>query len=124
MFKLFGSKKNNDFFVEIGDSAEASAAPVAEAPKAPAEVEAAPVAEAPAQEKKTKKTSIKEKAAKAEAPVAPAAPLPAPVALKKPASVVLFSPDYLIAPNSASTRRRPGANMNGFLDMAKQYKQR
>jgi hypothetical protein len=117
MFKLFGSKKNNDFFVEIGDSAEAPAAPVAE-------VEAAPAAEAPAQEKKTKKTSIKEKAAKAEAPVAPAAPLPAPVAPKKPASAVLFSPDYLIAPNSASTRRRPGANMNGFLDMAKQYKQR
>ena len=136
MFKLFGKKKN-DFFVEIGDSA---AAPAETAP-APAPVEVAPaaveevLAEAPAKEAKSKKTSIKEKAAKvakaakkdntakAEAPPAPvAAPIAAP-APKKPESVVLFAPNYLM-PTPTSARRRPGANMNGFLDMAKQYKKR
>jgi hypothetical protein len=135
MFKLFGSKKKEEFFVEIGDATEQSveakpAAPV-EAAKAEAPVEAAkaeaPVeaakAEAPETKTKTKKTSIKNKAAKAQAPAAtPVAPAPAP-APKKPAPDVLFAPNYLM-PTPSSTRRRPGANMNGFLDMAQQYKKR
>jgi hypothetical protein len=60
----------------------------------------------------------------AEAP-APAVPLTAPAvaakALNLPAPTVTFAPDYLNpAKNGASDRRRPGANMGSFLDMARQ----
>ena len=33
-----------------------------------------------------------------------------------------FATDYLIQPSSSSRRRRPGANMNSYLDMARQVK--
>jgi hypothetical protein len=50
----------------------------------------------------------------------PTAPVFAPAALSAP--ITNFATDYLIKPSSISTRRRPGANMNMFLDMARQAK--
>jgi hypothetical protein len=134
MFKIFGSKKE-EFFLEIDDSKGASQpeAPVAttETPAAPAPtpteekpVEAdAPKAEKPA--KATKKSTAKSKEAdapKAEAPAAPPAPV-IPAKPKAPEPVVLFAPNNLM-PLPNPTRRRPGANMAAFLDMAKQMKRR
>jgi hypothetical protein len=145
MFKIFGSKKE-EFFLEIDDSKGASQpeTPVAttETPAAPAPtpteekpveasapteekpVEAdAPKAEKPA--KATKKGKAKSKEAdapKAEAPAAPPAPV-IPAKPKAPEPVVLFAPNNLM-PLPNPTRRRPGANMAAFLDMAKQMKRR
>ncbi len=69
-------------------------------------------------------------------PVAEPEPTPAPAAvtpvlnpLNLPAPTVTISPEPLTATPEAPTipfvqfaRRRPGANMKGFLDMAKQVK--
>ncbi len=60
-----------------------------------------------------KKAEEAKKAAEAPAPV-----VAAPVAVAAP--ITNFATDYLIKPSSISGRRRPGANMNGFLDMARQ----
>ena len=89
--------------------------------KADVKTESTPVAPATAKadvkaDKKARKKA--ESAKKVEAPKAPvvaAPPAPAPV-------VTNFATDYLIKPSSASGRRRPGANMNMFLDMARQAK--
>ncbi|MBW4538344.1 MAG: hypothetical protein KME43_04265 [Myxacorys chilensis ATA2-1-KO14] len=48
-------------------------------------------------------------------------PAPANVALNMPKPTVSFASEYL-APKPTSTRRRPGANMNSFLEMAKNVK--
>ena len=47
---------------------------------------------------------------------------PAPVATPAPAAppITNFATDYLIKPSSISGRRMPGANMKGFLDLARQ----
>lgn len=134
MFKIFGSKKE-EFFLEIDDSKGASKA---EAPVAPAETPAAPApapteekpveADAPKAEKPAKATqkgkakSKEADAPKAEAPAAPPAPV-IPAKPKAPEPVVLFAPNNLM-PLPNPTRRRPGANMAAFLDMAKQMKRR
>jgi hypothetical protein len=76
-----------------------------------------------------KAAKAEEKAAKAakkaagktgEAPkvvVAPAS-VSAPVPAAPP--ITNFATDYLIKPSSISSRRMPGANMKGFLDLARQ----
>ncbi|MBW4419510.1 MAG: hypothetical protein KME13_09810 [Myxacorys californica WJT36-NPBG1] len=48
-------------------------------------------------------------------------PAPANVALNMPKPTVSFATEYL-APKPTSTRRRPGANMSSFLEMAKNVK--
>jgi hypothetical protein len=63
----------------------------------------------------TKKAKSTTKVETPKAPVVAAPPAPAPV-------ITNFATDYLIKPSSASGRRRPGANMNMFLDMARQAK--
>lgn len=130
-FKLFSSKKS-DYFLELDETAEKAApAPKAEAPKAEApkaETEA-PKVEAP----KVETEAPKVEAPKAEAPKAKAPkpealkPAPAPkVEAPKPApvpaapAIVNFAPDYLLTLTSQPGRRRPGANMASFLDMARQ----
>ncbi len=93
--KLLGLGKSKDeYFLDLG-GAETSAPA---APAASAAPEAAPVATV---------------AAPAAAPVA-AAP--------KPAATGTFAPSYLIAPNSNSSRRRPGPSLAGFKTMASQVK--
>lgn len=144
--KLFG-KKNDGFYLQLEDDDKApkpAAQPKAESkPKAESQpaasptapvVEAAPVAPpavaetpqtAPAAKsdakaepevaKSGKKSIKKTEAKKVEAE-------PVPVAAPAPAAppITNFATDYLIKPSSTSTRRRPGANMNSYLDMARQ----
>lgn len=52
-----------------------------------------------------------------------AVPTPAPQTLNLPTPSVTFAPTYLNpATNTNGDRRRPGANMGSFLDMARQTK--
>jgi type IV secretory pathway VirB10-like protein len=142
--KLFG-KKNDGFYLQLEDDdkaptpvakPKAESKPVAVVEVAPvmtpptAVVEAVPAAKAePATksaakaeltaakaEKKAEKKSIKKTTEnKVEA-------TPAPIAASVPVAppITNFATDYLIKPSSTSTRRRPGANMNAYLDMARQ----
>ncbi len=130
MFKRFFGKKNDGFYLQAEDdkAPEKSAAkspaksePVATpAPTAVAAVETAPVAKA---DKKAAKAD--KKAAKADKKPAKQAEVPAPVVVASaPAAPAItnFATDYLIKPSSSSSRRLPGANMNGFLELARQVK--
>lgn len=94
------------------EGAERSA-PVAISAAAPAKV-AAPAEQkaAPAAKKSAKK--VVEKATKS-AEVKPPAPAPLPAA----PPITNFAPDYVSTPSNNSGRRRPGANMNTYLDMAR-----
>jgi hypothetical protein len=134
VFKRFFGKKNDGFFAVAEDEkvpqqpaakAPAKSEPVAApAPVAVAAVEAAPAAKTDkkADEKAAKKAAKVDKKSvkKAEAPKIEAAP--APVAAPVPAAPAItnFATDYLIKPSSISSRRLPGANMKGFLDLARQ----
>ena len=135
---LGGNKKNGDFFLELKEQPDepmpnANSAPVAAsnngAKAAVAPVETVKVEEAPANEiKETKKKSIKsKKKAKAKADVVEekaeekAAPAPAENKVKEEPKEVNFATKYLI-PKNDNMRRRPGANMNSFLDMASKVK--
>jgi hypothetical protein len=84
---------------------------VAEAEKAAAK------AAAKAEKKSAKKAADEKKVAVAAVAAAPVAPAPAP-----PAPITNFATDYLIKPSSDSSRRRPGANMNKFLELAREAK--
>lgn len=55
------------------------------------------------------------------APVAEKAAAPVAVAVAKPEASVEFATKYLV-PTSNGSRRRPGANMNSYLDMARAMK--
>ncbi len=55
-------------------------------------------------------------------PAVAAAPTPAPVAVPKPQATGTFAPNYLIAPSTNNSRRRPGPSLSGFKDMARQVK--
>ena len=120
------TKKSSGYFLEAEDTAATSSQT---APAAPAATSPTPAA---SEEKKPSKRAAQLAAAKAETakatPAKPAATAKAaePVAvaqafnLPKP-TVTTFAPDYLL-PTSTNGRRRPGANMASFLDMAKQIK--
>jgi hypothetical protein len=136
--KLFG-KKNDGFFLQLEDE-DATSKPEAKAkdpapakPEAPSAVTttaapatgtAAPLDKkaAKAEEKAAEKAAkaAKRAAGKTETPKVAAAP--APVAAPAPAAPAItnFATDYLIKPSSISGRRMPGANMKGFLDLARQ----
>lgn len=127
-------KGSDGFYMEL-DESKASASengkePVAEAVK----VETAPaVAAEPAKDKnsvsKSKRAKALETAAVAETKKVEAAPQPvaakptAPAAAAKPQTTT-FAPDYLLTLTSTNGRRRPGANMSSYLEMARQVKTR
>jgi hypothetical protein len=136
---LPGKNKGSDYYLELKETTEASpkvaekaAAPVAATNGAkPSEpvAEAAP-AKTPATKtvaKTAKATAAKPveavqngKSAKAE-PAKPA--VPAASAAPQKAAETTFAPKYLAPSASGSNgRRRPGANMSSFLDMARQVK--
>jgi hypothetical protein len=137
MFKnLFGKK--DGFYMQIDESAtpkakdSAKKTPEAAAPKVnsvseKAVVTDAPVAEAvptttstPASEKaKSTKTSIKKDAKKDLVEAQPVAVTPT----KAVPAITNFATDYLITPAVAGNRRRPGANMKGFMTMAREVKE-
>jgi hypothetical protein len=132
VFKNLFGKKKDGFYLQLEDE-QATSQPAAKAKTpapapakpepvaavkeatavAPAATSAAPAAKV---EKKSVKTE-KKSAQKVETPKVEAAP-----AKLVPATppVTNFAPDYLIKPSANSSRRLPGANMKGFLDLARQ----
>ncbi len=149
MFKRFFGKKNDGFFLQLEDEdatskpeakakAKESAQPVATpvavvvtpevAPAAPSAVTAttAPTTgTAAALDKKAAKAeekaakAAKRAAGKAETPTVVAASVPAATPAPAAPAITNFATDYLIKPSSISGRRMPGANMKGFLDLAR-----
>lgn len=134
-----GEKKDGGFYLQLDETGNVVETDSPSQPSAPAvkpeekEVKSAQATtenpetpETPvAEKKKSGKTSIKK--AKSEAKpkkTEPVAATPAPVV--KPATPPEpqeknFATKYLTTTNTMS-RRRPGANMNGFLEMARQAK--
>jgi hypothetical protein len=115
--KLFGGKKNEGFFLDLSDGQSAptldtapteapTPTPIAE-PVAAVPVTAAPVtAEPPA----------------VPVTVADPASIPPETPIEAPASApvrVNFATVYLQPSGQGAPRRRPSANMSGFLDMAR-----
>ncbi|MEA5553687.1 hypothetical protein VB713_22365 [Anabaena cylindrica UHCC 0172] len=98
------AKKDNGYYLQLKEEAT-EAKPVAtkaKAEPAKAAAKAKPVA-----------TKVKAEPAKAAVKAEPAkAPVP---------TETTFAPKYLV-PSSSNGRRRPGANMNTYLDMARQVK--
>jgi hypothetical protein len=148
MFKNLFGKKNDGFFMQIDESkpaakaespkpeqkvADAAPAPVVETPAAVETPSAVPSGAAPAEmvatpePTKATKTSVKdkkkkEKASKTDEKVAPSSEKVA-AAVAAPAQIFKnFATDYLIQPSSNGSRRRPGANMKNFVDMAREVK--
>jgi hypothetical protein len=132
MFKRFFGKKNDGFYMQAEESV--AKAPEKKAPdkKEPVVVDVAPVAvpekkeelviaEAPTATKTSVKDKKKEKPEKSskKAALATEAAVATTVVSAEPA-ITNFATDYLIKPSSNSNRRRPGANMKQFMDMARQ----
>jgi hypothetical protein len=91
------------------------------APVAVLEVVATP--ETPAEQKtKSAKTSIK-KDKKQDKKKEVATVQPAVAAVPMAAAFTNFATDYLVTPAVAGNRRRPGANMKGFMSMARDVKE-
>jgi outer membrane biosynthesis protein TonB len=143
MFKNLFGKKNDGFFMQVDESKPAAAkvesqkpeqkvadaAPVVETPSAvPSAAAPAAVVETP-EPTKAAKTSVKdkkkqEKAAKKDEKVAQSPEkVTTAAAVAAPAQVFTnFATDYLIQPSSNGGRRRPGANMKNFVNMAREVK--
>ncbi|MDJ1179152.1 hypothetical protein PJF56_09765 [Roseofilum sp. BLCC_M91] len=140
---LFGGKKKSDNFqVQFDDTPKTETQPVAspapEAPKAPEAPAQAPApaakTEAPAKttaKKEGKKTKTfrkaKQKAAPEQAtPAAKPVAQPKVAAVAKPAQPVVeegFATKYMnTGLGQNMSRRRPGPNMKGFLEMARKAK--
>jgi hypothetical protein len=107
-------RKSKGYFLELDEAAQTAK------PNASVAVAEKPVAEAPANTKQsTKKAELL--AANGSKPVA-TAPTPVAVATApQEPKTVEFATKYLI-PSSNGGRRRPGANMNSYLDMARGMK--
>jgi hypothetical protein len=129
---LRGKKGNGGYYLQLDESAEPTPAPTpkpaatngtkATAKPPEAEKKPAPVAEgekkpAPAAKAVKAKASQNGKVATPEPEKAPAAV----AAVKKEPTETTFAPKYLV-PSATNGRRRPGANMSSFLDMASQVK--
>jgi hypothetical protein len=147
MFKKLFGKKNDGFYMQVDDAPTAKVADKAApsptpvtaaatiktvAPDTIATAVATPAAPAPTNQTEKKiaaaekaATKAAEKAAKSEKKSKAATTPTAPVA-KAPAApdpvITNFATDYLIKPSSDSTRRRPGANMSKFLELAREAK--
>ncbi len=131
VLKKFFGKKNDGFYLQLEDEdasskpepkAKAQPAPVApiSAAKVAAKPESAtpaPVAAPTAKAEQKAAKSDKKVAKKVEAPKVVAAPIPTTPAAPP---ITNFATDYLIKPSSNNSRRRPGANMNKFLELARQ----
>jgi hypothetical protein len=145
VFKRFFGKKNDGFYLQL-ENEDATSKPdpkakidskpapvVAPAPTtvtdiaanpaviaAPGKVSPAVAAAAAAVVKSNQQTAkAKEKAAKKNAKTAEdPASVVAPVTTAP--AITNFATDYLMKPSSSSSRRLPGANMRGFLELARQ----
>ncbi|MEC4813710.1 MAG: hypothetical protein SAK29_10640 [Scytonema sp. PMC 1069.18] len=148
---LFGGKKG-DYYLELDESSEEKAQQTAKAPAkelAAAKAPAKELAKQPAANEKTATETVTATASAKTNGTQEAAPTtkpePAKVELVQTANGVrpepaknakadaakviqeqpketTFAPQYLAVPSTNNGRRRPGANMNPFLDMARQVK--
>lgn len=135
---IFSKKKKGEFYLEIDPSKDGAAAPQEVAAESSG---GAAVASKPDEAPKSKKTSKAKKAPKSKkAPKAkkekasqPAAPLPQAAPTPQPSAAALASQALNMPKPKVSTiepldipkfgpRRRPGSNMQSFLDMAKTVK--
>lgn len=136
---LLGGGKSGGYYMDAGE-AQPAKAPAKSAEEAPAKAEPAKAEPAKALAAKAEAvkaepakaasaaTKVEAAPAKAEAAKADTAALngskpPASpnVALNMPQPTVSFATEYL-APKPTNSRRRPGANMSAFLEMAKDVK--
>jgi hypothetical protein len=116
--QLKPAKRKGGYFLELDDATGVSSAPAAK----PATPAAPPVAGAQPAAKGEAKIKVKSAPAAAVAPTPTAKPAPVAQALNLPKPTVTFASTYLAPGNESSGRRRPGANMTSYLDMAKQVK--
>ncbi|MEA5514915.1 hypothetical protein [Nodularia sp. UHCC 0506] len=129
---LLPGKKSNGYYLELDEPAsekapaptpksqEGSPAATANGTKAAASVAVNSPADALAAKNATKVESSKNgKAPQAEPTTAPAA---TSNGTKAAPAETTFAPKYLAPSGSSSNRRRPGANMSSFLDMANKMK--
>ncbi|MEH2060309.1 MAG: hypothetical protein V7K97_30105 [Nostoc sp.] len=118
---LPGKKKSNGYFLELEEATSQSKPAASNGKKAqePVAIAAPAASEAAKATKVANKTKVEAsqngKAAKAESAKA--------AATTKTPTETTFAPKYL-APSTTSSngRRRPGANMSAYLDMARQVK--
>ncbi len=127
MFKKFFGKKNDGFYLQVEDDNAASkpeAKAKAQAKPESAAIPTAPVAVAKEATPVAPGTPADKKAAKVDKKTAKKVAEPAPIVASAPAAPAItnFATDYLIKPSSSSSRRLPGANMSGFLELARQVK--
>jgi hypothetical protein len=144
MFNKFFGKKNDGFYMQVDEAAppkaavtpkEATkvAAPKADIPKAEVAAKSDVVSdttvvtattEAPAEQKsKSAKTSIKKDKKQEKKEDEPAASAEVVTVAPVAAAFTNFATDYLVTPAIAGNRRRPGANMKGFMSMARDVKE-
>jgi hypothetical protein len=140
VFKRFFGKKNDGFFLQLNDEDAASkpaakvkdsiqpvSTPVVTVATTVSPTVTAPITStkndvlaAPAAEQKAVKADKKvDKKSAKKAEETKIANIPAPVAASVVPTITNFATDYLIKPSSSSGRRLPGANMKGFLAMAR-----
>lgn len=117
------TRKGKGYYLEVDESQ------VAQALKGnqPAKTESEAKPESAAVEAAAPTTTEAEAPAKTEAETPKAEPVKAAVpvvaATKKEApAVTTFAPNYLLTLSSTDGRRRPGANMKSFLEMARKVK--
>lgn len=105
------AKRSSGYFLELDDAKGVSSLPAKPVEKAAD----SGVAVAPVAAKKVEAPTKAEPAKPAPAAVAQALNLPQP-------QITNFATTYLTPGNGSGGRRRPGANMNAYLDMARQAK--
>lgn len=119
---LLPGSKNDGYYLQLEETGTGSAPVESQPVVAKSNGTKAKAAETP----KSEAAPTLEKGVKKEASQnGKSAPVPAPAASTKPATPTetTFAPKYLIPSGNASNgRRRPGANMNSYLDMARQVK--
>lgn len=106
---LLGLGKKSGYYLELDEAKSVGQAPAVAKAESPApEATVAPPESTPA-------------VAKIEAPVANPLNLPAPTVTTNPEPLTA-APETPVVPFFQFARRRPGANMKSFLDLAKQVK--
>ncbi|MBD2016460.1 hypothetical protein H6F96_21105 [Microcoleus sp. FACHB-53] len=125
------AKKSKGYFLELDDSGSASSAPEAKKPEPMKAKAAAPAKQAESSSKSAVATLERPKTSTVnEVPsgnetvkiqAQPNPPAPATNGKVSPQAASTFAPNYLM-PTPTNSRRRPGANMEMFRDMARQVK--
>ena len=122
---LLPGKKGSGYYLELDESASDTPAATAKdeevspSPKANGTVAVVSAAvDVPTASKTTKVEPIKNGGANQATPTT----VSGSNGTKTPATETTFAPKYLVPTASGSSRRRPGANMNSYLDMARQMK--